>query len=385
MKLISKKEFETLANIRDEHCVSIYLPTHRNGEAVTSGKDALNLKNQLQKVKHTLTELGMTEARAQEFLAPAQKLHDDNNIWHHQLDGLAIFLSENHFSFYRLPCKLEEFTCVTTSFHLLQLVPLLSGDGIYYILSLSLDKVRLFEATKFYVNELEVSDRIQQGMKEVEKYYEFERANENKSGISSFVSNTNGQGEMRPHRKDLIDEYFRNVVVGLKKIVLTDRTPIVVAAVDYLHPIFRDCANGLNVMPKGLVGNPDEIKAKDLHSRGWEIVEGHFNREMEKNREAYGDWAGTGKTTYAIDRILPAAFNGRVDTLFIAKGQHQWGRFNEKDQTVEVHEKFEYGDDCLVSRAAAQTIMNSGNAYVIDGSHMPDTRADSKMTAMLRY
>ena len=136
MKLISEKEFETLANIREEHCVSIYIPTHRAGEAVTSGKDALLFKNKLQKVKHSLMELGMTESQAKEYLQPAQRLHDDGNFWHHQLDGLAVFLSKNHYSYHRLPCKLEEFTCVSKSFHMLQLVPLMSGDGIYYILAL---------------------------------------------------------------------------------------------------------------------------------------------------------------------------------------------------------------------------------------------------------
>lgn len=385
MKILTEKEFETLANIREDYCVSIYMPTHRVGEEVTNGKDSLLLKNKLQKVKHTLMELGMTEGQAKEFLQPAQRLYDDNNFWHHQLDGLAIFLSKDHFSYHRLPCKLEEFSCVTNSFHLLQLVPLMSGDGIYYILALSLEKVRLLEATRYYVNELDVNDRIQQGMKEVEKYYEFEKALENQGGLVPNPQNRNGQGELRPTKKDLVEEYFRNVVVGLRKIVLTDRTPIVMAGVDYLHPIFKEVAHGLNVMDKGIIGNPDELKSKDLHSRSWDAVEPYFSKEKERNREAYGDWAGTGKTTYDVNRIVPAAFNGRVDTLFISKGQHQWGRFREDSQEVELHDSFKYGDDCLVSRAAVQTILNGGNAYVVPEHELPGNHVQSKMTAMLRY
>lgn len=385
MKLITDKDFQTLANIQEEYCVTIYMPTSRAGEAVTSGKDALNFKNQLQKVKHTLQELGMTEAQAKEYLQPAQKLHDDGNFWHHQLEGLAIFLSKNHFSYHRLPTRMEEFNCVTSCFHLMQLVPLMSGDGIYYIIGLSLEKVRLFEATHFYVNELDVTDRIQQGMKEVEKYYEFDRSMENQGGLVPNPQNRNGQGELRPTKKDLVEEYFRNVVVGLRKIVLTNRTPIVVAGVDYLHPIFKEAANGLNVIPQGIHGNPDDMKAKDLHARSWELVEPHFNKEKEKNREAYGDWAGTGKTTYDISQIVPAAFNGRVDTLFVSKGTPQWGRFKPDTQEVEMHDKFSYGDIDLVSRAAVQTILNGGNAYVVDNGDLPGNQFDNKMTAMLRF
>ncbi len=385
MKLITEKEFETLANIRGDYCVTIYVPTHRAGEAVTSGKDALLFKNKLQKVKHTLQELGMTEAQAKEFLQPAQQLHDDNNFWHHQLEGLAVFLSKDHFSYHRLPCALEEFTCVTNSFHLLQLVPLMSGDGIYYILALSLEKVRLLEATHYYVNELDISDRVQQGMKEVEKYYEFEKSLENQGGLVPNPQNRNGQGELRPTKKDLVEEYFRNVVVGLKKIVLTNRTPIVVAGVDYLHPIFKEAAHGLNVVAKGIMGNPDGLKAKDLHAKSWEIVEPYFMKEKERNREAYGDWQGSGRTSYDINQIVPAAVNGRVDTLFVAKGMHQWGRFNENTQEVEVHDNFQYGDDCLVTRAAVETILKGGNAFVVQNGELPGNQHDNKVTAMLRF
>jgi hypothetical protein len=385
MKLLTEKEFETLANIREDYCVSIYIPTHRAGEEVTSGKDSLLLKNKLQKVKHTMMELGMTEAQAKEYLQPAQRLHDENTFWHHQLDGLAIFLSKNHFSYHRLPVRLEEFSCVTNSFHLQQLVPLMSGDGIYYILALSLEKVRLLEATHFYVNELDVTDRIQQGMKEVEKYYEFERSTENQGGLVPNPQNRNGQGEPRPTKKELVEEYFRNVVVGLRKIVATDRTPIVMAGVDYLHPIFKEVAHGLNVMEKGIMGNPDGIKPKELHSKSWDLVEPYFNKEKERTREAYGDWTGTGRTTYDVKSIVPAAFNGRVDTLFVGKGKHQWGRFMEDSQEVELHDEFKYGDDDLVTRAAVQTILNGGNAYVVPESELPGSQVQSKMTAMLRY
>lgn len=385
MKLITEKDFETLANIREDYCVSIYIPTHRTGRDVTSGKDALNFKNQIQKVKHTLQGLGMSESQAKDYLQRAYDLHDDGGFWHHQQEGLAVFLSKNHFSYHRLPCALEEFTCVSKSFHLLQLVPLMSGDGIYYILALSLEKVRLLEATHYYVNELDLGGRVQQGMKEVEKYYEFERSMENQGGLVPNPQNRNGQGELSPTKKDLVEEYFRNVVVGLKNIIISDRTPIVVAAVDYLHPIFREAANGLNVMPQGIHGNPDMMKPKELHSKSWELVESFFNKERERNREAYGNWAGTGKTSYDINRIVPAAFNGRVDTLFVGKGERQWGQFNTDTQEVELHEQFKYGDDDLVNRAAVQTILNGGNAYLVDKAEMPGTQVDKKMTAMLRY
>ena len=51
MDILSREDFEKLANFQGENCVSIYIPTHPFGKEVHNGKDALLYKNQLQKVK----------------------------------------------------------------------------------------------------------------------------------------------------------------------------------------------------------------------------------------------------------------------------------------------------------------------------------------------
>jgi len=51
MALITKKDIERLDGIHSETCISIFIPTHRAGEEVLSGKDTLKLKNQLNAVK----------------------------------------------------------------------------------------------------------------------------------------------------------------------------------------------------------------------------------------------------------------------------------------------------------------------------------------------
>lgn len=49
--LISRIDFTRLAKIHDQHCVSIYVPTHRAGEEVDKKQGQLLLKNRIKNLK----------------------------------------------------------------------------------------------------------------------------------------------------------------------------------------------------------------------------------------------------------------------------------------------------------------------------------------------
>lgn len=414
MEIFSKNEFEKLAGFEGENCVSIFIPTHRAGEEVTSGKDALLYKNQLQKVKRNLLDRGMQESKVREYLDPAYKLHEDSGFWRKQLEGLAVFIGQDHFSYHRVPISFDEFCSVTTSFNLLPLVPLFSDDGLYYVLALSMDKVRLLEGTRHYIRELETDDTLQQGMIEVLKYYDFEDGVKNQSSTQgggylgsggALPGGTKGGGGVNPsgnrgggtfhgqgdnksdQDRPLIIEYFRNINEGLKKYIMSDKTPVVLVAVDYLHQMYEEASNGFNfnLMKKGVTGNPDQLQVKELHKKSWECVEGYFEHERKRSREAYQELAGTGRTSYDINEIVPAAINGRIDSLFVADGTHTWGRFNEDKQDVEIHEEFQYGDDDLIGKSAVSTILNSGHTFVVNPEDIPDKTVNAPMVAIMRY
>lgn len=414
MKIITQKELEQLANHRNEHCISIFIPTHRVGGEVLNGQDSLRLKNQLQRVKNTLQDKNVDPRKIDALLSEAQKLHDDSNFWRHQLEGLAIFISEDHFSYHRVPIEVEEFCSINNSFYLMPLLPLFSGDGLYYVVAVSKDKVRLLEGTRYYINELDTGDTLQQGIIEVLKNYDFEKGIQNQSSSQGggFIGsggalpggtqggggvnpsgnrgggNFHGQGDNSADQETkLLFEYFRNLAEGLGTYVKSRRVPIVLAAVEYLHPIFHDATKGFNyhVMEKGVTGSPDPLLPQELHKESWKIVEPYFNEEREKSRQSYLDLVGTGKTSYHLDEIVPAAHNGRIDSLFVARGAHKWGSFKPDSQDVDVHEDFKEGDVDLISKSAVQTILNGGQTFVVDASELPDKTIPTEVVALMRY
>ena len=91
---------------------------------------------------------------------PVEKLLDDSNFWRHQSEGLALFISKDFFRSYTLPVDFGELSYISNHFYLKPLVPLFSGDERFYLLSLQPDKVRLFEATRYRCDEIDIEDKV---------------------------------------------------------------------------------------------------------------------------------------------------------------------------------------------------------------------------------
>jgi hypothetical protein len=92
--------------------------------------------------------------------------------------------------------------------------------------------------------------------------------------------------------------------------------------------------------------------------------------------------AGTGKTSTVLDDIMVDALAGRVESLFIAKDEYIWGRFDQ-DKNSSIVEGSPFEDNCnLLNFAAETTIENSGRVFVLDKNEMPD---QSSIAAIYRY
>jgi hypothetical protein len=135
---------------------------------------------------------------------------------------------------------------------------------------------------------------------------------------------------------------------------------------------------------EGILGNPDVLKAGDLHIRAWKIVQPLFEAPEQQAVEAYKQLAGEKRERVSGDlrTIIPAAFYGRVDTLFVAHGAQAWGKFDPATDNLQVHNERESGDQDLYDLAVAKTLLNNGNVFAFDPKQMPDR---SNAAAVFRY
>ncbi len=153
-------------------CVSIYMPTERKGAETQQGP--IRLKNLLTQVEAELSALGERTQDIEELLAPVHSLISGNQFWQRQSDGLAILLAPDVMATYRLPLPFKEMALVNDRFYVKPLLPMLFGDGIFYLLTLTQGGVHLLQGSRFSLSEVELGEDVPKSLAEELRYDEFE-------------------------------------------------------------------------------------------------------------------------------------------------------------------------------------------------------------------
>jgi Bacterial archaeo-eukaryotic release factor family 7 len=383
MNLLSVDELAILTAEASTKCVSIYMPTYKMSTETL--QNPIRFKNLMREAEEKLIETGLRPQDARDLLSPAHEL-DKYDFWQHQSDGLVIFISKNLFSYYTVPVDFQELVVVTDRFHLKPLMSLLTGDGQFYILALSQNLVRLYQATRYSVKEIELED-VPTSIAEALQYDDPEKSLQFHTGTpqgggGSRAAIFHGQGAGNDDAKENILRYFRKVNEGLQELLKNQKCPLVLAGVDYLLPIYKQANSYANLIDEDITGNPDQLKPEELHAQAWQIVEPYFEAQQHETVAYYQANLGTGKTASNIQEVVTAAYFQRVESLFVPVGQQNWGMFNPETNSVQVHSEQQAGDEDLMDFAALHTLLNGGKVYAVAPEQVP---GNAPLAAVLRY
>jgi hypothetical protein len=388
MDVLTRTELEQLMRKDQQWCVSIYLPTHRTG--TEAQQDPLRLRNQLMESEKQLSGKGVARRDVQKMLEPASKLLQEPYFWQHQSDGLAIFLSSNGVRRYRLPLNFEELVVVDDHFHITPLLPLFTGDGQFYILALSQNKVRLLNGTRDSVSEVDIgqvggslAEAIPSADHQMSLQLHTSGSTGGMSGSGSVTFHGQGGGSDESAKNELL-RYFRLVSDGLTEFLQEDLRPLVLAGVEFLLPIYKEANTYPNLIDMVIKGNPDLLSADELHKSAWDILGPLFQAAQEKAIAHYQQLAGqlSARVAGTLEKILSAAYHGQVETLFVATGMQQWGIFDPATNEIEYHDQMESGDESLLELAAVQSYLKGGMVYVVEADKVP---GGTNASAVLRY
>lgn len=385
MHLIPQNEIQSLLRKNGGFCVSIFLPTVRVGD---TQQNKIRLKNLLRTAEQRLEEHGIRGPEAAALLKPARNLLDDQTWWEHQDEGLALFLAQDVFKAFRVPIAFHELVAVEKRFHLNPLFPLFDGDGHFYILCLTKKEIRLFSCYRFSVQEVDLGDMprtFEEVMGNLTRRASLFQTGSTKAPTRSPIFP--GHGLMEDDFKAEIQKFFTLVDDNLTRLAVDiDReVPFVLAGVEYLLPLFKETTRLPNVMEEGLTGNPEGLAAEELHAKAWEIVEPWFLRDRKRASERFGELQGTGRAAWDIREILPAAHDGRVDSIFTAQGVRIWGTYDPESREIRLQEEQEAqgnGSEDLLDRAAVQTFLHGGKVFAVEQQEVPQGYAAA---AVFRY
>ena len=386
---ISKESLQTLMEIQEGPCISLIMPTDRTG--VERQQDQLRIRRLIREVESLVIARGqLHSAQVEDLLEPIRALVEDRQFWLHASDGLAIFRSREVFRAYRLPSTFKEQVVVGDHFYLKPLLPLLTYDGRFYILALSQNAVRLLESTHYNVNEVKLPEQVPASLAE---FLDGEERENDPRFRSSASVGTMGKGGRHPaifygqgvgidEAKDDILRYFQHIDRGLHELLKDATAPLVLAGVEFLFPIYREANTYPHLLEQGITGNPDRLKAETLREQAWAVVEPAVLQAQQEAAAQYREFASTERASSNSSEIVPAAYYGRVASLFVAVDQEQWGTFDPATDTLKIHQQAEPGDEDLLDLAASQTILHGGSVYAVEQAQMP---AEAPLAAVFRY
>lgn len=365
-------------------CVSLYMPTHRAGR--DTEQDPIRFKNLLKQAEDRLREKGLRSVEVQGILERAQKLQQDPAFWRYQSDGLAVFLSPEAITTFRLPVRFPELLVITDRFHLKPLLPFFASDGHFYILAISQNLVRVFEGTRHTVDEVPL-ETMPATMADALQYDRFEKQLQFHTSTSTGAGG--GQRAAAFHGHDPSDEdkqrlvrWFRKVDDEIMKLVEGHQSPLVLAGVEYYFHLYRTASKYPRIVEKGVMGNPDHMKPEQLHEAAWPLVKPIFDRSQANAFERYQEMAAQGKTITDVAEAVQAAYHGRIDTIFVPVGVQVWGRADHATGEAAVHDSHQPGDEDLLDLAAVETLSRGGEILALDPEQMPDKHT---VAAILRY
>jgi hypothetical protein len=383
MDIITLQDIKSLVEIKDDYAISIFLNTHRYGK--DTQQDPIRLRNLISNVEKQLLSEGLNHPTVQKILEPAQELLLQSGFWKHTSDGLVIYISSGIFKAYRLPIEFDELIVISTTLHLKPLLPYFARDGHFYVLALSQNLIRFFEGTRYTVDEIfleETLPNLAEGMKSLEfsKELQFHTGTSDKhGGLNAAVFH--GHDPSDDDVKRLLN-WFHKVDKALASFLADEKSPLVLAGVDHLIPLFRKASTYQNIVEENISGNPDQWSTKEIHEKALPIIEPIFKKDKNAAIEKYQNVKSNQLTSNAIDEVIFYAHQGRIDTLFIADGEKVWGTFDLKKQTLKVHREQNTGDHDLLNISAVQTMLNGGDVYVVASEKVPD---GSQLAAILRY
>lgn len=371
METLDKESVQRLASVTQGPCVSLYMPTARNTPDARQGQ--IRMKNLVRQAEQALVEHGLSPGAAEETVAVLDRIVLQMPFWTEAADGLAVFTRPGEVFSFRLPVSFPEKVAVSDRFVLKPLVGILSGDESYLLLTLSQKGVRLYRGSRSGLAEIHV-DNLPGSLEEVLNYDGFERR------AQAGTLGGHGTGDDRP--KEDIVIYFRRIVEVLSHAMKGAREPLVLAGVEYLHPLYRSVSRYPNLLPAGVMGNADKLSREQLHAQAWFLVRPHFTRGREEALARFKRDAGTGLTGTDPEEVYWASKSGRVEAVFLAEGAEKWATVDPMNMVATPFDSPGPGREDLFETIAVETFLKEGKVFVVSEAEMPN---GGHVAAVYRY
>ena len=297
------EDIRLLQSIQGYPSVSILSPTHRTYPE--NQQDQIRLKNL---VKETVNRL-LSEFSKREIDSLLRRLEEITTQidYRNMLDGLAIFVNRDFARLDYLPFELKERVEIGQSFTTRDLVFAINRTPRYWVLALSEQPTRLFEAVRDFLVET--------------SQFGFPLTHQGPGGSEPLPG---GFGIRRSaHRDERHRQFFRRIDSALSEALAADPLPMILVGIDRYLAFFREVTRHPNTIAGTLSGSHDKTSPHELAKLVWPIArESIFEKRKSDALNALNNVRGTGKIAAGVDEVWFMANQGRGDILLVEENFH---------------------------------------------------------------
>ncbi|MFW6241291.1 MAG: hypothetical protein ACOC98_11825, partial [Thermodesulfobacteriota bacterium] len=382
MDQLTPETLNQLLEFQNGMAVSIYMPAERRGPETR--QNPIRFKNMVKRAESLWAEAA-GDPTPNDVFDPARRLVEDHVFWQNQSSGLAAFLSKNGMKSYRLPISFEELAIVADRFHVKPLIGFVAEDRRFFVLALSGKNTRLVRCTRQTAQEIE-PEEMPASLQEAlafdlpQKQLQFHTGTA--EGGERRAAVYHGQGGGESDKAEVMTRFCQAIRAGVNEILGDGNAPLVLAGAEPLVSMFREVNTYPRLAVQHVPGNPDERSPEALRDAAWEALIPQIERERTEAVDRFMDATNGDRACRDLRRILPAALHGRVDTLLIAEGVRQFGRYDPDTDTLNLSGNPKPGEGDLLDLVAGQTLLKGGSVFPLPPAQVP---GEAPVAALMRY
>ncbi|TVQ74518.1 MAG: hypothetical protein EA363_01600 [Balneolaceae bacterium] len=375
--MVTEKMIKKLIRKNGQRKVTMTMPTEKIGES--RQQNPIRFKNLLSHASGQLMQRGMKEHEAATYLQPARELLGQPLFWSNMEHGMVVYIADDYFEVFKLPYEIKEMVYVNRNFRITPLLPMISTNGTFCVLAISQENVRLLRCTR--TSEVDITPEdipvtITGWLDELpQPHVQFHTGTEGE-GAKFF-----GHGSSEEDRKEILEQYFRDVEKGVTQAVKQINDPLLLAGLKTNLPLYKKVNNYNRVLENALERNPDDLTDAQLRDHGWDLIRDYFLEDLYQSVDVFQD-SPSERISSDPSEIITATVMGKSAAIFIKKDLVRWGKYDDKNHKVLYRNEPGNDDVDLMNWLSIKGLETGSNVYILSQEEMPN---GSDVAALFRF
>lgn len=366
------EEFASLTKHRNVASVSIYVSAAASGDgsAVVHDTEAvrLALRSATSEALNDLAKIDVPKADRDAIADHVRGLEADRDFWASQARSVAVFVSPEGLSAFRLMNQLAALTAVGDRYDVGPLVRSASFRHTGYVLAVTVGEVRLhFLDSQANSRPIELTTLPEDAADVLGRDENGGRADRHKA-----------DGTLGP--KVELRRYCSIVQEAVLHEIGNDTVPLILAASAELAPAYRQVNTYDSLLEEGIDANPASISNAELETRGRAILDRRYAAQLDTWRDTFGNRKPQQRASANLETVAQAATGGQVESLLFDIETNDEGIINDFGEVIPAPEP---GPTTyrLVDEIAARVLRTGGRVVAVRRADLPE---DSPVAATFR-